>query len=83
MSTYDLNDIKYYLDGCGEILGENITDEDTPLPEKNDELIQTLGKSLNDIFFALRRREEEASWGFGRPSMRPASSKSMGKHTGD
>ena len=60
MSTYDLNDIKFYLDGCGEILGENITDEDTPLPEKNDELIQTLGKSLNDIFFALRRREEEA-----------------------
>lgn len=60
MSDYDLGDIKFYLEGCGKILGKEMPFEDATKLEKNDELIQTLGKALNDIFMELNRRDEEA-----------------------
>ncbi len=60
MAEYDLDDIKFYLDECNRMLGKNVTAEGTSLPEKNDELIQTLGKSLNDIYFELHQRNEQA-----------------------
>lgn len=60
MSDYDLGDIKFYLEGCGKILGKEMPFEDSTRLEKSDELIQTLGKALNDIFMELNRRDEEA-----------------------